>query len=75
MNALHSTEALFVATTHLDALRASARAQEVADAAARRVPSRGGRSTTRVWRHPAPPARNVRLNTSERPSEVFCPTC
>ena len=74
MNLLHPTDALFVASAHLDALRTAARAQEVADAATRRTPSRRVRST-RMWRRPMSLTDNVRQNTSERPTEAFCPTC
>ena len=70
MNLLHPTDALFVASAHLDALRAAARSQEVADAATRRTQSRRGRST-RMWLRLIPLTRNVR----QKPSEVFCPTC
>lgn len=51
MNTLHPTDALFLATVHLDALRMSARAQEAADAAARHVSCRGNR---RITAGPAP---------------------
>lgn len=72
MNTLHPTDALFLATVHLDALRMSARAQEAADAAARHVSCRGNRRITAARRR-IPPMRNLRQNTSERPSEAFCP--
>ena len=66
MNILHPVDALVVAQTHLESLRASARAEEAA-ALARRRPAR--RSATR---HSRRMERDGRLDTSDRPSEVFC---
>ncbi len=75
MNTLHSTDALFLANAHLDALRSSARAEEGAAAGPPPLPRSGHRWLTRVLRRPLPTTRDVRQNTSERPSEVFCPSC
>lgn len=72
MNTLHPTDALFPATVHLDALRMSARAQEEAHAAARHVSRRRKRRSTAARRRILP-MRNLPPNTSERPSEAFCP--
>ncbi len=75
MNTLHSTDALVLANAQLDALRSSARAKEEAAAATRRFRGSRRRWLTRVSQRPVPTSRNVRQNTSERPSEVFCPSC
>ncbi len=71
MNILHPSDALFLANAHLEGLRSAARAQARAAEAevSRSLPTRSRRSTNR----PMPVTRNVRQNTSERPSEVFCP--
>ena len=78
MNTLHPVDALFLANAHLDAIRAAARAREVATAAetaaARDLSGGGGRSVTRGARRTMRATRNVRQNTSERPWEVFCPS-
>ena len=75
MNTLHPTDALVLANANLAALCSSARAQEEAAAATRRFRGSGRRWLTRVPQRQGPSSRNVRQNTSDRPSEVFCPSC
>ena len=79
MNTLHPRDALFLANAHLDGLRTAARVREVATAAetaaARDLSCGGRRSVTRRAGRSMSATANMRQNTSERPSEVFCPSC
>ena len=70
MNPMHPSDALVLANSRLDALRASARAQEEARAAVCRSPDDGAPTRVRLWRRNL---RGVRPVTPEGSAERCCP--